>query len=202
MKISIKTVFLPIIISIVLLVSVGCNPFDNGSNAYLEKYMTAIPIEFDGYELCSGSLDEFNGEVTINDTTVIINSRASGYNGSYSITVNGKEIFINDEFMREKSEAYVYIHDVWLDFKTAKEYHRQHHGVSSIYGVYAFDNNLFIITSGLFDRLTMKINVFGVYPITLYKYDIATGRVLYCGYYNHYDKGTDERVEIRVKESV
>ena len=97
--------------------------------------------------------------------------------------------------MREKSEAYVYIHDRWNRWKNKSQTAVYE---SEMYSVCEFDNKLFIVTNGLHARLTANIRVNGLIPITLYEFDIETEEVLYAGYLNDY---IDPQIGVVIKKT-
>ena len=97
--------------------------------------------------------------------------------------------------MREKSEAYVYIHDIWNRWKNKSQPTIYD---SEIYSVCEFDNKLFIVTNGLFARVTANIRVNGMIPVTLYEFNIETEEVLYAGYLNYC---TDSQVMIVIEKT-
>ena len=167
----------------------GCNPFDNGSTAYLTKKMDEIPIEFDGYEFSEEitsetSTQHFQGVVEFNGSMLEIQYQYNsddGNNYDYLIKYKDKSWFIDDEFMREKSETYVNISHIWRDFKDGYDFYQK----SNILGVYIFDGHLFIITDGIIERMN-RTNCCGSAPITLYFFDLKSEKVFYAGYYQKY----------------
>ena len=140
----------------------------------------------DGYELVKSTREDsvvgFEGSVFINGEPILI-TKSGGED--YVIQYKNKTITINDEFMRLNSEVYVEIHSIWINYysQTTSQYAR-----SRIYSVFVYDNNLFIITNGLFDSLS-GYNVAGKYPITLYLYDFDSSNILYVDYYSDFMKG-------------
>ena len=177
-----------IAIAMVALGACNCNPFDNGSTAFLTEKMNEIPIEYDGYELVYEQSSEdvwhFEGNVEFNGSTMDIQY---GYEidgksfEDYLVNYKDKTLYINDEFMREKSETYVKISRIWQTFKSGSSFE----GKSRIMGVYPFDGLLFIVTDGIEERL-MAINCNDCIPITLYVLDWDSERVYYAGYFQNY----------------
>ena len=166
---------------------VGCKIFfDNGTKEILQEHMEKILPEVDGYELVKSTREDsvvgFEGSVFINGEPILI-TKSGGED--YVIQYKNKTITINDEFMRLNSEVYVEIHSIWINYysQTTSQYAR-----SRIYSVFVYDNNLFIITNGLFDSLS-GYNVAGKYPITLYLYDFDSSNILYVDYYSDFMKG-------------
>ncbi len=181
-----------IVVVILTTTLVGCNPFDNGSTAYLTQKMDEIPIEFDGYELVrinslANSINGFSGQATVNGTVVAVESYVGDYGYDYLLIYDDNRILICDEFMRQKSEVYVKIHDIWCNYGQITNASNRKSGHSQIYSLYVFDDNLFIITNGLQSTWTQKINVIGFYPITLYKYDLIEEKIYYAGYLSVYN---------------
>lgn len=178
-----------IVLMIILSIFSACNPFDNGSTAYLTKKMDEIPIEFEGYEfseeITNGtSTQHFQGVVEFNGSMLEIQYQYKGDDGKsydYFIKYKDKSWFIDDEFMRKKSEAYVNISHIWCDFKSGYDFYQK----SNILGVYPFDGYLFIITDGIIERM-IRTNCCGSAPITLYFFDLKSEKVLYAGYYQKY----------------
>lgn len=88
---SLKSFFsLLVVVTLSLTIAVGCNPFDDGSTAYLTKKMNEIPIEFDGYELIEceplkETIYNFQGVVEFKDSTMDI---------QYGYEIDGK--YFND----------------------------------------------------------------------------------------------------------
>ena len=166
---------------------VGCkNFFDNGTKEILQEQMEKILPEVDEYELVKSTREDsvvgFEGSVFINGEPILI-TKSGGED--YVIQYKNKTITINDEFMRLNSEVYVEIHSIWINYysQTTSQYAR-----SRIYSVFVYDNNLFIITNGLFDSLS-GYNVEGKYTITLYLYDFDSSNILYVDYYSDFMKG-------------
>ena len=184
-----NAIILVIFLTVILLISgCSCNPFDNGSKAFLKKQMDKLQPEVTGYKIVrttdmDNSIAYFKGTVTVNKTEINIQRKEGSIDSYYIISYNDKEIVINNEYMREKSEAYVYIHDIWNRWKN-----RSQSSVldSRIYSVCEFDNRLFIVTNGLLGRVTANIWVNGMIPVTLYEFNIETEEVLYVGYYDNY----------------
>lgn len=199
MKRIAKPISLTIAFITILFTLSACNPFDNGSTAYLTKKMDEIPIEFEGYEISetqgSKIIKEFEGTVVIDNVLVCINKQTGSY-GDYKIIINNNEILVDNEFMRQKSEIYVQIHSLWLNYKKINSKYNQIEGSSRIYSIFAFDNNLFIVTNGLHFSWTQKVNVIGFYPVTLYRYDIKNDSVMYAGYCKDYTNGDDKTLKI------
>lgn len=185
MKTLTKTSFIIIILVISFIFS-ACNPFDNTSGDYLTKKMDEISIEFEGYEIVKTTAQDtmvgFEGNATINEEPIQI-SRNGGE--EYVIQFRNKTIAINDDFMRENCRAYVEIHSIWINYysKTTQGTNES----SRIYGVFVYDNNLFIITNGLRNSLS-QYDCAWKYPITLYLYNFESGNVLYAGYYSDFRK--------------
>lgn len=167
---------------------VGCNPFDNGSTAYLTQKMDEIPIEFDGYELVASDMapwiNGFSGQVEIKGAVLELQDGYeidNNYYDGYLLKYSNKTIYINDEFMRRKNETYVKISRVWSGFNNCGDIEYE----SNIMTVYPFDGHLFIVTDGIIRRLA-TIDVRGCIPITLYMLDLDTWEVYYSGYYPNY----------------
>ena len=184
---SFKSFFsLLVVVMLSLTIAVGCNPFDDGSTAYLTKKMNEIPIEFDGYKMVKttsqDSMVEFEGNASINGEPIHITKKGGE---EYIIQFKDELITINDEFMRVNSSVYVEIHSIWLNYysKTTKDTNES----SRIYGVFVYDDHLFIITNGLINSLSYYDSAWK-YPITLYSYDFESKRVLYAGYYADFMK--------------
>lgn len=191
MKTSARIISLILVLVTGMLAFSGCI-LENGSNDYLTKKMNEIPVEFDGYELIPGSMTYSTDQViSIGDTDITVKlgdaavTIESHWDESWSITFDGKEIVVNDEFMREKSDVYVRIHDIWCNSEKYSEYCKSA-GKSKIYNVRVFDDKLFILTNGLKYRWSSKFNVIGFYPITLYVLDLKTEKVYYAGYFSNY----------------
>ena len=185
-----KRIFSMVVVGVLALTTfAGCNPFDNGSTAYLTKKMDEIPIEFDGYEFSEEITNEtitqyFQGEVEFNGSMIEIQYKYKTDEGEmydYFIKYKDKSWFIDDEFMRKKSETYVKISHIWCDFKDGYDFYQK----SNILGVYPFDGHLFIITDGIIERM-IRTNCCGSAPITLYVFDLKSEKVLYAGYYQKY----------------
>ena len=187
---SLKSFFsLLVVVTLSLTIAVGCNPFNDGSTAYLTKKMNEIPIEFDGYELIEceplkETIYNFQGVVEFKDSTMDIQygyEIDGKYFNDYRIDYQGKTLYVNDEFMRSHSETYVKINNIWSDFKNGDTVNYP----SRIMAVYPFDNLLFIVTDGIKNRL-QRINCRGCIPITLYTLDWDSEKVYYAGYYQDY----------------
>lgn len=184
-----NAIILVIFLTVILVISgCSCNPFDNGSKAFLKKQMDKLQPEVTGYKIVrttdmDNNIAYFKGTVTVNETEINIQRKQGSIDSYYIISYNDKEIVINDEYMREKSEAYVYIHDIWNRWKNKSQSAVYE---SEMYSVCEFDNKLFIVTNGVITRLTFNIRVNGMIPITLYEFDIETEEVLYAGYLNDY----------------
>lgn len=186
MKKMTKPISLTIAFITILLTLVGCNPFDNGSTAYLTKKMDEIPIECDGYEI---------GKTTVQDSMIGVEGVYSINGESIEITRNGGEEYvilfkdevltINDEFMRINSRVYVEIHAIWLNYYSKST--QDTNASSRIYGVFVYDDNLFIITNGLRNSLS-QYDCAWKYPITLYLYDFESESIFYAGYYSDFRK--------------
>lgn len=194
-----NAIFLVVFLTVILVVSgCSCNPFDNGSVEYLTKKMNEIPIECRGYKIIYSTeetIRNFEGTVTVKGVEVNI-KKGEGKNAKdYIINYNDKEIHINNEYMREKSNIYVYIHDIWKNFEQLKQ---KETGESRIFSVYGFDDKLFIVTNGLLSSWTDATDVLSEYPITLYEFNIETEEVLYAGYLNDY---TDPQIGVVIKKT-
>ena len=144
MKISTRTMAQIIVIIIALFKLCGC--FNNGSRSFLTEKMNEIPIEYDGYELIAydpwiETVYHFEGEVEFHGSTMKIeyDYKIDGKTYSdYLVNYRDKTLYINDEFMRERSETYVRIHRIWQTFKEGSKIE----GISEIMGVYPFDGQL------------------------------------------------------------
>ncbi len=164
----------------------ACNPFDNGSTAYLTKKMDEIPIECDGYEIvkttAQDSIIGFEGSYSINGESIEI----TGNGGEeYVVLFKDEVLIINDEFMRTNSRVYVEIHAIWLNYYSKST--QDTNASSRIYGVFVYDDNLFIITNGLRNSLS-QYDCAWKYPITLYLYDFESESIFYAGYYSEFRK--------------
>lgn len=197
-----NAIILVIFLTVILLISgCSCNPFDNGSKAFLKKQMDKLQPEVTGYKIVrttdmDNDIAYFKGTVTVNGTEISIQrKKKAGIGYNYAITYNDKEIVISDEYMREKSKAYVYIHDIWNRWKNKSQPAVYE---SEMYSVCEFDNKLFIVTNGLFARVTGNIWVNGMIPVTLYEFNIETEEVLYAGYYKDC---TDSQVMIVIEKT-
>lgn len=196
-----NAIILVIFLTVILLISgCSCNPFDNGSKAFLKKQMDKLQPEVTGYKIVrttdmDNDIAYFKGTVTVNGTEINIQRKQGSIDSYYIISYNDKEIVINNEYMREKSEAYVYIHDIWNRWKNKSQPTIYD---SEIYSVCEFDNRLFIVTNGLFGRVTANIWVNGMIPVTLYEFNIETEEVLYAGYYKDC---TDSQVMIVIEKT-
>ena len=184
-----NAIILVIFLTVILLISgCSCNPFDNGSKAFLKKQMDKLQPEVTGYKIVrttdmDNDIAYFKGTVTVNGTEINIQRKQGSIDSYYIISYNDKGIVINNEYMREKSEAYVYIHDIWNRWKNKSQSSVLD---SRMYSVCEFDNRLFIVTNGLFGRVTANLWVDGMIPVTLYEFNIETEEVLYVGYYDNY----------------
>lgn len=183
-----NAIILVIFLTVILLISgCSCNPFDNGSKAFLTKQMDKLQPEVTGYKIIKidstekNRISSFEGTVTVKKVEVNIKKGEGKNVEDYIINYNDKEKHINNEYMREKSNAYVYIHDIWKRWKNKAW---QYTYKSEIYGVGEFDNKLFIVTQGTVYRIASCIE--GMIPITLYEFNIETEEVLYAGYYKDY----------------
>lgn len=196
-----NAIILVIFLTVILLISgCSCNPFDNGSKAFLKKQMDKLQPEVTGYKIVRttdmyNDIAYFKGTVTVNGTEINIQRKQGSIDSYYIITYNDKEIVISDEYMREKSEAYVYIHDIWNRWKNKSQPAVYE---SEMYSVCEFDNRLFIVTNGVITRLTSNIWVNGMIPVTLYEFNIETEEVLYAGYLNDY---TDSQMFVAIEKT-
>lgn len=196
-----NAIFLVVFLTVILVISgCSCNPFDNGSKAFLKKQMDKLQPEVTGYKIVrttdmDNDIAYFKGTVTVNGTEINIQRKQGSIDSYYIISYNDKEIVINNEYMREKSKAYVYIHDIWNRWKNKSQPTIYD---SEIYSVCEFDNRLFIVTNGLFGRVTANIWVNGMIPVTLYEFNIETEEVLYAGYYKDC---TDSQVMIVIEKT-
>ena len=194
MKILTRTMAFIVVIAIamVALGACNCNPFDNGSTAFLTEKMNEIPIEYDGYELVfyEPSLEliyHFEGNLEFNGSTM---DMQCGYEinekffRDYRVNYKDKTLYINDEFMREKSATYVKISRIWRTFKSKNI---NFEGNSKIIAVYPFDDLLFIVTDGIEDRVK-AVNCDGCIPTTLYVLDWDSENVYYAGYLQDYSQ--------------
>ena len=192
MKISKKTMAQIIVIIIALFTLSGCNIFDNGSRSFLTEKMNEIPIEieYDGYKLVAyepplKTVNYFSGEVEFNGSVMKIEYDYKIDDKTYSdyfVNYKEKTLYINDEFMRDHSETYVKIHQIWSTFKNrnnAKE------NKSKIIAVYPFDGQLFIVTNGIIGKFNMRQVVDSI-PLTLYVLDWDSEKIYYAGYYQDY----------------
>ena len=195
-----NAIILVIFLTVILVISgCSCNPFDNGSKAFLKKQMDKLQPEVTGYRIqrTAGGDDiaYFKGTVTVNETEINIQRKQGSIDSYYIISYNDKEIVINNEYMREKSKAYVYIHDIWNRWKNKSQSSVLD---SRMYSVCEFDNRLFIVTNGVQTRLISNLWVDGMIPITLYEFNIETEEVLYAGYLNDY---TDPQIGVVIKKT-
>lgn len=183
-----------IVLIFITLFLTGCNPFDNGSTKYLTQKMDEIPLEFEGYEFTTTSSRQTEsprafGQVTFGDTTIEIkkgyHTEEGSYRHEYYIESKDKTIYLNDEYMREKSPTYVQIHDIWRNWDK-RPYPDSGPCESEVYRLFVYDNHLFVATNGLKSTWTIKVNVFGLMPVTLYMFDIETEKFYYAGYISDY----------------
>lgn len=194
MKILTRTMAFIVVIAIamVALGACNCNPFDNGSTAFLTEKMNEIPIEYDGYELVVyGSslklVNSFKGEVEFNGEIMNIEF---GYEidgksfSGYRVNYKDKTLYINDEFMRERSETYVKINRIWRTFSSD---YINFDGNSEIMAVYPFDDLLFVVTNGVIGGID-RTQVIVTIPITLYILNWESEKVYYAGYFQDYSE--------------
>ncbi len=185
MKNFTKTISFIIVFMIILFVFAGCR-LDDGSTAYLTQKMNEIPIECDRYEIvkttAQDSMIGFEGSALINGESIEI-TRNGGE--EYVIQFKDEAIIINDEFMRTNSCAYVEIHAIWLNYYSKST--QDTNASSRIYGVFVYDDNLFIITNGLRNSFS-QYDCAWKYPITLYLYDFESDSIFYAGYYSDFRK--------------
>lgn len=198
MKISTRTTAQIITQIIIIIITIfklsGCNPnpFDDGSTAFLTEKMNEIPIECEGYELIVydpliETVYHFEGEVEFNGSVMNIqyDYKIDGKTYSdYIVNYKNKTLYIDNNFMRERSETYVRIHRIW---RTFKEGNKIYEGISRIMAVYPFDGKLFIVTDGIIDRIR-GLRVVSCIPITLYVLDWDSEKIYYAGYYQDYLK--------------
>ncbi|HCY51967.1 MAG TPA: hypothetical protein DHU65_04600 [Clostridiales bacterium] len=121
-----NAIILVVFLTVILVISgCSCNPFDNGSKAFLKKQMDKLQPEVTEYKIVrtagGDDIAYFKGTVIVNETEINIQRKQGSIYSYYIISYNDKEIVINDEYMREKSEAYVYIHDIWNRWKNKSQ---------------------------------------------------------------------------------
>ena len=154
--------------------------------------MNEIPIEYDGYEFSTKVTDapstyHFKGQVEFNGAIMNIEF---GYEidgksfSGYRVNYKDKTLYINDEFMRERSETYVKINRIWRTFSSD---YINFGGNSEIMAVYPFDDLLFVVTNGVIGNI-VRTQVIGTIPITLYILDWGSEQVYYAGYFQDYSE--------------
>ena len=168
---------------------VGCG-YEPETFEYLTKKMNEFPIEYPGYQLVKDELR--NADVYMYDGTGIVRGDPIEiFCGTYSakVTYRGETRVITPEFVRERNETYRKILRIWGEGQAITVH---------MYSVYAYDDELFILTEGLQTKMMSK-TARNMTPITLYYYDWETDIVSYAGYYGEY---REESVKfIKTKES-
>ena len=156
---------------------------------YLTKKMDEFPIEYPGYQLVKYNIEEWDKSICHYDGTGIIRGEIAEMwcgNVNAEVTYRGETREITPEFVRERSETYRKILQIWGEGQAI---------ATEMYSVYAYDDELFILTEGLHTRLTLSVK--NMTPITLYHYDWETDVVKYAGYYDEYEH---ERESLRIEK--
>ena len=157
---------------------VGCRRAEPETFEYLTKKMNEFPIEYPGYQLVRE--EPPNKTIYWYDGTGIVRGEPIEIfcvDIDATVTYRGETRVITPEFVRERNETYRKILQIWGDEeKSAK--------LASMYSVYPYDDELFIITVGI--RRRSYYTARGFSPITLYHYDWEADVVKYAGYYNEY----------------
>jgi len=158
---------------------VGCG-YEPETFEYLTKKMNEFPIEYPGYQLVKRDF----GEKTIfryDGMGIVGGEPIDIFCGTYraKVTYRGETRVITPEFVRERSETCRKILQIWGEEEEQAK-------ATKMYSVYAYDDELFILTVGL-QRGMMSHTARNASPITLYHYDWETDVVKYAGYYGEYD---------------
>ncbi|MBR5388622.1 MAG: hypothetical protein IK147_04090 [Clostridia bacterium] len=99
----------------------------------------------------------------------------------YKITYRDNELEINSRFMGEHSDTYYNIHKIWSTWnnKNNEEYEPDF-TVSDVAGIIVYDNEIFIVIRR--QEVVIIKREYGNIPLHMYKFNISTNELLYCGY--------------------
>lgn len=166
----------------------GCNK-DKYYN-YIVDYMNDIPSGCREYQLVDGDIQDIDGKyvgsinevsttILCKDTEIIVSAKRKG-NFEWELIIDEDIITVNKIFMAEKSKEYVAVTEMWFRYEDDMENYRDTYYCNI---VTIFDNNIFILAHGYGTVSMIGSQLYGLKPITLYKYDIEKEEVQYVDYY-------------------
>lgn len=214
MKNKIFVTFLTSLLVCVFLCCSGCKKgWFADEHKFLYEKMSEIPVEDDTYflgynwgEWGEGAIEfsEIQKEHTLQSEKLVITPIDTEESSRTMFNIKYKEydLTVDIEFMEEKSDVYVKIHNIW------KEKIENYNTKSEIVQFKVFDDKFFIITGAMDFGLAATVK--GKIPYCLYYYDFDTDAITYCGFYSgdydeelgYYSGFSDLGIlEIFVKES-
>lgn len=172
-----------------LLACDGC--FDDGSRKHMNDFMVEIETELSGYNLIKvdSSIDAINynsGDFIYKNSNISLEFNHSGY----IVIYKEKEYIVNDSFLKEYSETYNKIHQMWDKNSTGK---------SEIISIYVLDDLVFIITTGIKDRVYGGVK--GMFPYTLYQWNISAETINYVDWWMHDDLANSGEYWIAIEKT-
>lgn len=131
------------------------------------------------------STDKSEGIVAVGDSFKKVN--ITNGNGILKISYDDTEIIVDDAFMRENKD-YEYLADFWNKREVEHEWEKQR------FSAFIAADKLFILSSGF---RSVKNDGTGYVPPTLYRYDLADGKL----YYNSFLQGFKDSEEVRATDT-
>lgn len=187
MKRIIKVVSL--ILCLILCVSIFTGCYED-ELSFLYKKMDEFEIECNDYSLIQSEEElnseeyaqiqgDYEGVFLLNGEE--LNIEYQGNLDGYKLIYQDKELNINSQFMGTFSKTYYNIHKIWYDWNNKNNQESEpNFTVSDVLGIIVYDNEIFIII--LHENVVLIKREFGNIPLHMYKFNILTNELFYCGY--------------------
>ena len=135
-------------------------------------------ITFEGYS--NGELLIYSdGEFLLDEENLKIEYQDM-FNG-FKLSYRNQELNINSQFMGTYSETYYNIHKIWNGWVNKNNQESEPNFiVSDVIGIVVYDNEIFIII--WHENVVLIKREFGNIPLHMYKFNILTNELFYCGY--------------------
>ena len=157
---------------------------------YMIKYMKNIPVEQTGFRISSKDttgilIENTIGTYNVDGIEVTIETDRT-MQGFFILTYNGISKTLNNEFLRNKSQAFYRMQALWYEYNGIYEKDRVfNEGENLVKRVMCYGNTIFFLVSKLF--CPVGSYVWTQIP-SLFLYDIQTDQVIYLGYDDDYER--------------
>ena len=187
------TRIITLILSILMLFSIGlttsgCTTRESErQREYLIKTMDSIPVEVEGYKLYRA------GDETINDEEAVNFERREGVfnlqgkevevvveNYAWHLKYDEKDVELNEQFIVDRSSVYNKISTMWSEYESPHRKKMTIINKPNITKISIYNGYLFILMC----RISADIigDIRGIFPPSLFRYDILEDKIDYLGY--------------------